>query len=158
MSKDPINEIIDHLKLGKPVERRQFDAAKLYWTERTKGLDLALFQASLVTFLSCKDEVKDLLLKDMEEDEPKFVSVGDLEFARRGRPAVMNLGEVKLFEQILPEKLATVTAESRRMAREMLAVLLPETCYANNRQSCLNPWTDELAESLYPELKGKLSN
>jgi len=60
--------------------------------------------------------------------------------------------------QDLPKKLGTAAAESRQMAREMLPVLLPEGCYANSRQFSLNPWTDELAEVVYPELRGKRSD
>jgi hypothetical protein len=168
-----INEILAQAKLGKPIKLHQFEAAKLYWTEITKKLNLPRFQTTLVTFLSRNDELENLFDEDFDElshrvaeqkdedaslptQEFKFVTQGELEFVRRSKP-VLNLGEVIFFAQELPEKLATVAAESRQMAKEMLAVLLLESCYANSRQIGLNPWTDELAEFLYPELKGKLS-
>jgi hypothetical protein len=154
---DAIKEILDQAKLGKPIELHQFEAAKSYWTEITKELNLPRFESTLVAFLRRNDELITFFDPSKLTKEFKFVPLGELEFVRRSKP-VLNLGEVIFFAQELPKKLETVAAESRQIAREMLAVLLLECCYANSRKSCLNPRTDELAELLYPELKGKLRN
>jgi hypothetical protein len=169
---DAITEILQQAELGKPIKAEHFEAAKLHWRKITKDFDLVRFQNALVMFLSRNDELSCLIDEDFEEevrlrmeqkdeDAPspkwKFVSVGEMEFLRRFM-LVRNLSGVIFFAQDLPNKIVSVSTESRQMAREMLAVLLLESCYANRRQSCLNFRTNELAEFLYPELKGKLTN
>ena len=166
-----IKEILSQAELGRPIKEDQFEAARLYWREITKDLDLGRFQIALVTFLSRNvelgciideddEEFMRLLLERKDEDaappESKFITIGELEFLRRNL-LVLNLSEVIFFAEDLPKQLASVSAASRQIAREMLAVLLLETCYANRRQSCLNSRTDKLAELLYPELDGKIA-
>jgi hypothetical protein len=171
---DGIDEIRRLVTLRTPIEPHHFEAAKLYWTKITEKLDLAQLQTTLVAFLIQDDEINSFLVDNPDEPtgstaereykveealphKAKFATIEDLKYLGHCKP-VRNLGEVKFFAHILPKELLSATAESRQMAREMLAVIVLELCYSNDRKATLNFLTDELAEFLYPELKGRLIN
>jgi hypothetical protein len=129
---------------------------------------------TLVAFLIQDDEINSFLFDNPDEptgstaereykveealpQKAKFATIEDLKYLGRCKP-VRNLVGVKFFAHVLPKELPSATAESRQMAREMLAVIVLELCYSHDRKSTLNFLTDELAEFLYPELKGRLIN
>jgi hypothetical protein len=171
---DGIDEIRRLVRLRTAIEPHHFEAAKLYWTQITEKLDLAQLQTTLIAFLIQDDEINSFLVDNPDEPtrsatereykveealphKAKFATIEDIKYLRRCKP-VRNLGEVKFFAHTLPEQLLSATAESRQMAREMFAVIVLELCSGFDRKATLNFLTDELAEFLYPELKGKLIN
>lgn len=171
---DAIQEIRHLARLQTHFEPHHFEAANLYWNKITGRLDLVQLQTTLIAFLIQKEEIESFLgdesnkpTRSVPEQDNKveealphkaqFATIEDLKYLGRCKP-VTNLGEVKFFAHTLPKQLFSATTESRQMAREMLAVILLEMCCAHGRQATLNFLTDELAEFLYPELKGKLIN